>query len=76
MNAPDKIFIDKDCNFNEHDSFIAWSYEPPFASVEYIRKDALLEFAMEQEENIVSDSLISTGKRKMLERLINKLNSM
>lgn len=43
----------------------------------YIRKDALLEWAKEQKEKLgSSDSFTTQGKRKMLEKLIDKIESL
>ena len=84
MKAPDKIYIDKDCDFNKHDSFIAWSYKPPFASVEYIRKDALLERMKERRQHEMENGEEGTlyrcgyadGRVNMLDDLIEDFNSL
>jgi hypothetical protein len=41
MKVPEKIYIasDEGFCFDKSDSEIAWSYKPPFDSIEYIRKD-------------------------------------
>lgn len=72
MEAPNKIYI------NVTPLGVDYSIVPipDFGGVEYIRKDALLEWAKEQEKKLVSDSFTSSGKRKMLKRLIDKINNL
>lgn len=73
MKTPDKIFVSSD-PFGFMSGYYMENH-PPHGE-EYIRKDALLEWAKEQEEDIVSDSFTSSGKRKMLKRLVDKIESL
>lgn len=74
MKAPDKIFVSSD-SFGFMHAYDMKNH-PPHGE-EYIRKNALLEWAKEQKEKLVSsDSFTTHGKRIMLERMIDKLKSM
>ena len=68
--APDKIYV--------HEASAPELAEPVLKEyhIEYIRKDSLLEWAKEQEKKLESDSFTSYGKRKMLERIIDKIESL
>lgn len=75
--APDKIYIEHEYTDNTTlPCGVNWENRTNDNDTCYIRKDALLEWAKEQEENLVGDSFTTFGKRKLLERLIDKLNSM
>ncbi len=74
MNAPDKIYVPQ--HNIEAESIYELCEFVIGGSVEYIRKDVLLEWTKEQEEKLVSDSFTSLGKRKMLKRLIDKIESL
>ena len=64
MKAPDKIYID---------GFSAFATEPVEKGIEYIRKDALLEWIQEARaiphENAITRDLA-------FQEIVNKLNSM
>lgn len=73
MKAPDKVFFPNDINLLTKLSLVIKQKD----DVCYIRKDALLEWAKEQKEKLgSSDSFTTQGKRKMLERLIDKIESL
>ena len=59
MEAPDILFIDseelKDVFDPEYASFIAWNTEPLYP-IEYIRKEALLEWAKEEQAKCSSET--------------------
>lgn len=72
MKAPDKIYIN---------GFNAFATEPVKDGIEYIRKDALLEWAKEMKGQVsiglnAYDMGEENGKAEILNALIDKLNSM
>ena len=78
MNAPDKIYVaesDKIVGHIEHRIFS----ESPFqrhSSIEYIRKDALLEWAKEQIKDYADSLPEEIGWDDALKAVINKINSL
>lgn len=44
--------------------------------IEYIRKDALLEYLTGRKKELLSGESFVAGERKMLKEIIDKLNSM
>lgn len=76
--TPDKIYLNTPKIQPELDN-TTWDTKTyaNCENIEYIRKDALLEWATEQKEKLgSSDSFTTQGKRKMLERLIDKIESL
>ena len=75
MEAPDKIYIQA----SAHDGWFEGN-KPNDNFVEYIRKDALLEWAEETKAEIENQNVIKDDIRKgavwELEEIINKLNKM
>ena len=75
MKAPDKIYIQP----NAHDGWFE-NGGPSEIFVEYIRKDALLEWAKETKAELEAQNCIKDDIRKgavwELEEIIEKLNSM
>ena len=78
MEAPDKIYIDDLAVVNDCVTKISLKRLPNFS--EYIRKDALLEWAEETKAEIENQNVIKDDIRKgavwELEEIINKLNKM
>lgn len=75
MNAPDKIYIDDLAVVNDCVTKISLKRLPNFS--EYIRKDALLEWAKEKNQKIdTDDGDYSLGYVSAMIDLIDKLNSM
>lgn len=75
MKAPDKIYIDFDLiNFHCLGDHLNDD------EIEYIRKDALLEWAKERREAVIKEVVIQEGVRlgadAAFEELIDKLNAM
>lgn len=70
--APNKIYIDKEIGFSKSssDSAICWSYKPPFDSIEYIRKDVLMEIIKAQKQIALG---FSYEHIKLIEDKINLL---
>ena len=72
MNAPDKIYIDD----NVFPTHIDWDGSPintkriESGDIEYIRKDALLEWVKEQEE------IMKCGGRVLISDIIAKIESL
>ena len=77
MEAPDKIYTDNRGVYAELPIF-----SQADANVEYIRKDALLEWAKEQLDILNKQTLLHPddevfwGQRNAFKQLIDKLNSM
>ena len=73
MNAPDKIYLDIRYNNDEYpkEVFATRALE---SDVEYIRKDALLEWAKEHIEDYMSD--FQQGQNYAFEQLIEKLEQL
>ena len=76
--APDKIYVKEfGEGISQMWSSIKATETTANAQHEYIRKDALLEWVKEQKEKLVSsDSFTTQGKRIMLERIIDKIESL
>lgn len=76
MKAPDKVYIDDLAVINDCVTKISLKQLPNFS--EYIRKNALMEWAKELKERWEEPPMSrhSPGCVYMLEQLINKLNSM
>jgi hypothetical protein len=71
MNAPDKIYLDP--GFTGDFDFASWDTEKKLESdVEYIRKDALLEWAKEKAEDYKGTANI----RRSFEMMIRKIESL
>ena len=81
--APDKIYLQvcgdcpkvdcKNCKFEDLEDNVTWCKERIFdQDVEYIRKDALLEWAKETYLNENASAI----RKVCYKQLINKLNSM
>lgn len=72
--APDKIYVaaDSELGFKNTKTAIAFSFEQKFDTVEYIRKDALLEWAKETYLNENASAI----RKVCYKQLIDKLNSM
>lgn len=72
MAAPDKIYIDED--------LIAFHIlnEKFEEDIEYIRKDALLEWAEKKKEELLNDEPtdVAAGLNAGFDMIINKLNEM
>lgn len=77
MKAPDKIYVQP----NAHDGWFEGN-KPNDNFVEYIRKDALIEWAKEKLENLkgLLDAApykeVYVGKCEVYKELMDKLNSM
>ena len=83
MKAPDKIYLEMDKEIDKIHHL--WGQLPVVHSgyehIEYIRKDALLEWAEEMKEHVglglnAYDMGEENGKAEMLNALIDKLKSM
>lgn len=74
MNAPDKVYIDDLAVVNDCTTKISIKPIPNFS--EYIRKDALLEWAKSELGSITGNFGLAEGGKIVLDMLINKLNSM
>ena len=82
MNKPDKIYVSR--NFSEDNSPHGLWYldkSKHDANVEYIRKDALLEWAkaeieLSKQVELVSEEPYEEGRQQVARLLINYLNSM
>ena len=71
MAAPDKIYIQP----NAHDKW--WDGNKPNDNFqEYIRKEALLDWANARKAGLSSGESFVAGERKMLKEIIDKLNEM
>ena len=72
MKAPDKIYVaaDSELGFKNTKTAIAFSFEQKFDTVEYIRKDALLEWAKEQK------ALMELGGHVSIDDVIDKISSI
>ena len=76
MEAPDKIYMNVD-----KAGFVCWSntqFVKPYSSTEYIRKDALLEWAKKELESarLTDIDEFSRGEIITLELIIKKLQSL
>ena len=72
MKAPDKIYLPE-----EPDVFFQVEYDKDMYPVEYIRKDALLEWAREKNKRIdTEDGDYSLGYVSAMIDLIEKINAM
>ncbi len=77
MKAPDKLYISRLI-------YETWQYQTPDpddnTEVEYIRKDALMEWVKERREAVAKEVVIQEGVRlgadAAFEELIDKLNEM
>ena len=70
MKAPDKIYIN---------GFSAFATEPVKDGIEFIRKDALLEWAKDELnklEALSDNDAVHWGQRNAFKQMIDKLNSM
>lgn len=82
MKAPDKIYLSVDKN--EDWKYAMWTTKSPqeqkFSELdkheEYIRKDALLEWAKEKFDSLSETLGVDTKRRIILQELIDKLNSI
>ena len=77
MKAPDKIYIDDLAVVNDCSTKISLKQLPYFS--EYIRKDALLEWAkdgLKTTEKLKGNSSVFSGENIVFKCLIDKLNSM
>jgi len=73
MKAPDKLYI----SHLIYDTFMYQTPDPDDETqVEYIRKDALLEWANARKAGLSSGESFVAGERKMLKEVLEKLNSM
>ena len=74
MKAPDKIYTVHPCHNNHTFTTL------PFADcIEYIRKDALLEWATTNRDklDVLSDNdAVRWGQRNAFQQIIDKLNSL
>ena len=73
MDAPDKIFLPRNIDWPSA-AILTFGNKP--GDVEYIRKDALLEWAKARKAELLSCESFVAGERKMLKEIIDKLNSM
>ncbi len=71
--APDKIFLPRNIDWPSA-AILTLGNQPN--DVEYIRKDALLEWAKARKAELLSCESFVAGERKMLKEIIDKLNSM
>ena len=72
MKAPDKIYLPE-----EPDVFFQVEYDKDMYPVEYLRKDALLEWAREENKRIdTEDGDYSLGYVSAMIDLIEKINTM
>lgn len=70
MKAPDKIYIN---------GYSAFATEPVKDGIEYIRKDALLEWAEQQEKQALEElenGLPLNGKLSAFRRVVEKIESI
>lgn len=83
--APDKIYVaaDSELGFKNTKTAIAFSFEQKFDTVEYIRKDALLEWLQKEYETNkwfydthAKPNNLHTGRCEVYKKVIDKLNSM
>jgi len=74
MNAPDKIYLNK--HMIRPGMLYPAQYPADTPEFEYIRKDALLEWAKARKAELLSCESFVAGERKMLKEIIDKLNSM
>lgn len=75
MKAPDKICIFPDDNDEFWYKPEEWKTTPP-KRVEYLRKDALLEWAKKRKAGLSSGESFVAGERKMLKEIIDKIESL
>lgn len=81
MKAPDKVYIDDLAVINDCVTKISLKQLPNFS--EYIRKDALLEWAKEKKQQLLEQesvndepSDVAAGMNAGFDMIIGKLNSM
>ena len=72
MKMPDKIY----CWFGVLGSLYASSQKPTVKAEEYIRKDALLEWAKTRKAELTSSESFVAGERKIIKELIEKINEL
>ena len=70
MNAPDKIFILNHKDYSDRRILNAFTEKDNETDIEYIRKDALLEWAKEQK------ILMELGGHISIDDVISKINSI
>lgn len=70
MNAPDKIFILNHEDYSDRRILNAFTEKDNETDIEYIRKDALLEWAKEQK------ILMELGGHISIDDVISKINSI
>ena len=86
MNAPEKIYLQvcgecpeedcKNCKFEDLEDNVTWCKDRIYKKdIEYIRKDALLEWAEEEMMKAAKQS-DSYGRRNAFMDVIDKLNSI
>ena len=84
MKAPNKIYVPilprtENSRISEHCVGTAWNNKEHITIPdieEYIRKDALLEWANARKSGLSSGESFVAGERKMLKEVLEKLNSM
>lgn len=75
MNAPDKIYISPLPNPSDGFAGIAWA-DAHGKMEEYIRKDALLEWANGKKKHYMDRQEYDCGWNDLLEELIDKLDTL
>lgn len=77
MKALDKIYV-REFNegINQMWSSVKATETTAIAQHEYIRKDALLEWANARKAGLSSGESFVAGERKMLKEIINKIESL
>lgn len=85
MKAPDKIYVaaDSEFGFKNTKTAIAFSFEQKFDTVEYIRKDALLEWLQKEYETNkwfydthAKPNNLHSGRCEAYKQVINKIESL
>lgn len=78
MKAPDKIYLQRMPSNQE--VIDGCTVEPVkhtvLEDIEYIRKDALLEYLTERRKGLSSGDSFVAGERKMLREIIDKIESL
>ena len=81
-DIPDKMIISRDKDGKIHNTYWTTDQELiPFEDTEYVRKDALLEWAKDElklskKVECVSDRSYEEGRQQVAQNLIYKLNSL
>lgn len=77
MKAPEKIF--RTTTYLDNDKGkVVWKETPVNGAenIEYIRKDALLEYLTGRKKELLSGESFVSGERKMLKEIIEKIESL